>query len=260
MVIHFAAYSLVGESVIDPMKYYENNVITTIRLLNAMKKYGCKNIVFSSTAAIFGEPEKIPILEDDKKEPTNPYGQTKLEIENMLKWYDKAYGIKYVALRYFNACGAHTSGKIGEDHKPETHLIPIILQVALGKREKIQVYGTDYKTHDGTCVRDYIHVADLADAHIRAAQYLKNNKKSNVFNLGSGKGYSVKEIIDTVEKVVGINIDKVEAERRAGDPAVLIASSQKAYDELGWQPKYNLEEIIKTAWKFHKNFPEGYKE
>lgn len=260
-VIHFAAYSLVGESVQEPAKYYDNNLVSTMKLLNAMKEYGCKYIVFSSTAAVFGEPENIPIMEMDKKEPTNTYGETKLSMEKMLKWYDVAYGIKSVALRYFNAAGADIEGKIGEDHSPESHLIPIILQVALGKREAIHIYGDDYNTEDGTCIRDYIHVTDLANAHILALEYLKKNNISNVFNLGNGKGYSVKQVIDTVEQVTKKEIKRVIDARRPGDPAILIASSQKAKDELGWKPEFDsLPTIIETAWKFHSTHPNGYKE
>lgn len=258
-VVHFAAYSLVGESMEEPAKYYENNLVATMKLLNAMRKYDCNKIVFSSTAAVFGEPENIPILESDKKEPTNTYGETKLAMEKMLKWYDKAYGIKSVALRYFNAAGADRTGEIGEDHKPETHLIPIILQVALGKREKIYVFGEDYPTEDGTCLRDYIHVTDLAQAHILALQYLEKGKESNQFNLGNGKGYSVKQVIDMVEKVTGKEIKREIAQRRAGDPAVLVASAEKAKKELGWKPEYDsLETIIETAWNFYQKHPNGY--
>lgn len=260
-VIHFAAYSLVGESVQEPAKYYDNNLVSTMKLLNAMKEYNCKYIVFSSTAAVFGEPENIPIMEMDKKEPTNTYGETKLSMEKMLKWYDVAYGIKSVALRYFNAAGADIEGKIGEDHNPESHLIPIIIQVALGKREAIHIFGNDYNTEDGTSIRDYIHVTDLANAHILALEYLKKNNTSNSFNLGNGKGYSVKQVIDTVEKVTKKEIKQIIDERRTGDPAVLIANSEKARKELGWKPEYDsLYTIIETAWKFHSTHPNGYKE
>ena len=258
-VIHFAAYSLVGESVEKPEKYYENNLVSTMKLLNAMKEYGCKYIVFSSTAAVFGEPDSIPITEENTKNPTNTYGETKLAMEKMLKWYDVAYGIKSVALRYFNAAGADISGKIGEDHTPETHLIPLILNVALGKRGSIKIFGDDYPTEDGTCVRDYIHVTDLANAHILALEYLKKNNTSDSFNLGNGKGYSVKQVIDTVEKVTGIEIKKEVTPRRKGDPAILIATSEKAKNVLGWKPEYDsLETIIETAWNFHKEHPNGY--
>lgn len=257
-VIHFAAYSLVGESVKNPSKYYDNNINSTRLLLDSMVNYNCNKIVFSSSAAIFGEPDEVPITENASKKPTNTYGQTKLAMEDMLKWYDSAHGIKYIALRYFNACGADISGSIGEDHNPETHLIPIILDVAVGNREKIQIFGDTYPTKDGTCIRDYIHVTDLADAHIKALEKLKTSNTSNQYNLGNGVGYSVKEIIDTVEKVTSIEINKEIADKREGDPAILIASAKKANEELGWQPQYNLEDIIKTAWNFKKNHPNGF--
>lgn len=258
-VIDFAAFSLVGESVEKPLKYFENNVYSTLCLLQAMKEYGTKYIVFSSTAATYGEPENIPILEQDKTFPTNPYGESKLMVEKMLKWCDKAYGIKYTALRYFNAAGAHISGKIGEDHRPESHLIPIILQVALGQREKIMIYGDDYNTPDGTCVRDYIHVTDLATAHLLALQRLKNGGESKIYNLGNGKGFSVKEVIDVTRKVTGVNIEAQVDKRRPGDPAILIASSERAKKELNWNPKYDsLETIIQSAWNWHKNHENGY--
>lgn len=260
-VIHFAADSLVGESVTDPLKYYNNNVVSTLRLLTKMKEYGVKKIVFSSTAATYGEPENTPILESDRTLPTNPYGETKLSVEKALKWADNAYGIKYVSLRYFNAAGAHIGGKIGEDHRPESHLIPIILQAALGKRESIQIFGDDYSTPDGSCVRDYIHVTDLAQAHILALKRLRNGGGSSIYNLGNGKGFSVKEVIALARKVTGIAIKEVTAPRRAGDPAVLIASSEKIQKDLKWEPKYNdLSTIIETAWNWHKNHPDGYKD
>lgn len=258
-VIDFAAFSLVGESVEKPLMYFENNVYSTLCLLQAMKEYGTKYIVFSSTAATYGEPENIPILEQDKTFPTNPYGESKLIVEKMLKWCDKAYDIKYTALRYFNAAGAHVSGKIGEDHKPESHLIPIILQVALGQREKIMIYGDDYKTPDGTCVRDYVHVTDLASAHLLALQRLRNGGESKIYNLGNGKGFSVKEVIDVTRKVTGVNIKAQVDKRRPGDPAILIASSEKAKKELNWNPKFDsLETIIQSAWNWHKNHENGY--
>lgn len=260
-VIDFAAYSLVGESVTNPLKYFENNVCGTLALLKKMKQYDVKYIVFSSTAATYGEPENIPILENDKTVPTNSYGESKLIVEKMLKWFDEAYGIRYCALRYFNAAGAHISGEIGEDHNPETHLIPIILQVALGKREKISIFGNDYDTQDGTCVRDYIHVTDLADAHILALEKIKKENKSAVYNLGNGKGFSVKEVIEMTRKVTGKEITEEIAPRRAGDPSTLIASSEKVIKELQWNPKYDsLEKIIDTAWNFHKNHPNGYED
>ena len=260
-VIDFAADSLVGESVEEPIKYFENNVGSTLNLLKAMKNHGIKYIVFSSTAATYGEPQNIPILESDRTFPTNPYGETKLTVEKILKWCDRAYGIKYTALRYFNAAGAHISGKIGEDHRPETHLIPIILQVALGKRDKIMVFGDDYDTEDGSCVRDYVHVSDLASAHLLALERLQKGGESAIYNLGNGKGFSVKEVINITREVTGRQIKAEIAGRRAGDPAKLVASSEKAMKELGWKPKYNkLETIIETAWKWHLNHPNGYNE
>ena len=260
-VIDFAAFSLVGESVNEPFKYYENNVYGTLKLLEAMERAGVKKIVFSSTAATYGEPENDIIVESDKTNPTNPYGETKLTVEKMLKWADNAYGIKFVALRYFNAAGAHISGKIGEDHSPETHLIPIILQTALGQREKMFIFGDDYDTPDGTCVRDYIHVTDLADAHIKALEKLFKTNESGIYNLGNGKGFSVKEVIEKAKKVTGKDF-KVEIEaRRSGDPSTLIASSEKAIKELGWQPKFNtLDKIIETAWNWHKDHKNGYED
>lgn len=258
-VIDFAAYSLVGESMVEPLKYFNNNVYGTITLLEVMKEHNVKYIVFSSTAATYGEPENTPILEDDKTLPTNAYGESKLMVEKVLKWCDSAYGIKYTVLRYFNAAGAHLSGTIGEDHKTETHLIPLILQVALGKREKIMIFGDDYNTHDGSCIRDYIHVSDLASAHSLALERLLNGGESRIYNLGNGTGFSVKEVIDVARKVTNHPIPAEIAERRAGDPAVLIASSKKATEELNWCPKFNsLETIIETAWKWHLNHPNGY--
>jgi len=258
-VIHFAAYSLVGESVQDPLKYYNNNVVSTLKLLTKMKDYGVKKLVFSSTAATYGEPENIPILETDSTFPTNPYGETKLSVEKALKWADKAYGIKYVSLRYFNAAGAHISGKIGEDHNPESHLIPIVLQAALGKRSEVSIFGEDYDTPDGSCIRDYIHVTDLAQAHILALGKLRNSAESCIYNLGNGHGFSVKEVISIAREVTGVDIKAVTSERRPGDPAVLVASSEKIRKELNWQPKYgDLHKIIETAWNWHKNNPDGF--
>lgn len=259
--IDFAAFSLVGESVEKPLKYYENNVYGTLCLLKKMKEYGVKKIVFSSTAATYGEPENIPIKEDDKTFPTNPYGETKLAVEKMLKWCDNAYGIKYVVLRYFNVAGADVSGKIGEDHNPETHLIPLILQVPLGKRDCINIFGDDYDTKDGTCIRDYIHVTDLADAHILALNKLRRDNLSATYNLGNGEGFTVKEVIETARKVTGHPIPAKVVSRRAGDPARLVASSDKIIKELGWKPQHDtLEEIINTAWKWHMTHPNGYKD
>jgi UDP-glucose 4-epimerase len=258
-VIHFAANSLVGESVEKPLEYYDNNVIGTYHLVKKMIEHGVKKIVFSSTAATYGNPVRVPIQEDDPTVPTNPYGDTKLAIEKMLKWADGAYGLKSVSLRYFNAAGADPEGRIGEDHTPETHLIPIVLQVALGQRDKVSIYGDDYPTEDGTCIRDYIHVMDLAEAHFLALQKLNNTNESGVYNLGNGKGFSVKEVIETCRKVTKREIPVEIAPRRAGDPAVLIASSEKAKRELGWEPKYpSLEEIITHAWNWHKNNPNGF--
>ena len=258
-VIDFAAFSLVGESMVEPLQYFNNNVYGTISLLEAMREHSCKYIVFSSTAATYGEPDSIPIKEDSKTIPTNAYGESKLLVEKILKWCDSAYGIKYTALRYFNAAGAHTSGKIGEDHSPETHLIPIILDVALGNREQIMVFGDDYSTEDGTCVRDYIHVSDLASAHSLALKRLMNGGDSAIYNLGNGKGFSVKEIIDISRDVTGHPIPASIAPRRSGDPAVLIASSENAIKELGWEPKFNdIKTIIETAWIWHKSHPKGY--
>lgn len=258
-VIHFAANSLVGESMTNPLKYYDNNVNGTKVLLQSMVAHGLNKIVFSSTAATYGEPERVPILETDKTEPTNTYGETKLSMEKMFKWTDRAHGLKYVSLRYFNACGAHESGEIGEAHKPETHLIPLILQVPLGQRESISIYGDDYPTKDGTCIRDYIHVTDLAQAHILAVKYLMEGNDSNIFNLGNGIGFTVNEVIETARKVTAHPIPAVVTPRREGDPAKLIASSEKAKTILGWKPEHaDLEEIIKSAWKWHSTHPNGY--
>ncbi|QNO13407.1 UDP-glucose 4-epimerase GalE [Alkalicella caledoniensis] len=259
-VIHFAANSLVGESMDKPYEYYHNNVYGMICLLDIMKENSVDKIVFSSTAATYGEPKNIPILEDDETNPTNTYGETKLAMEKMMKWFDLAYGIKYVSLRYFNASGAHEDSDIGEAHNPETHLIPLILQVPLGKRDKIFMFGDDYSTKDGTCVRDYIHVMDLSSAHYLALKYLRKNNNSDIFNLGNGSGYSVKEVIETARKVTGHSIPAEVKPRRSGDPATLIASSRKAAQILGWKPKYSsLEKIMTDAWNWHNNNPEGYK-
>jgi UDP-glucose 4-epimerase len=259
-VIHFAANSLVGESMTNPLKYYDNNVYGAKVLLEAMVAHGINNIVFSSTAATYGEPKSVPIFETDLTEPTNAYGETKLAMEKMFKWTNKAHGIRFVSLRYFNACGAHKSGRIGEAHNPETHLIPLILQVPNGKREFVSIYGDDYDTKDGTCVRDYIHVTDLAQAHILAVEYLLNGGESNIFNLGNGVGFTVKEVIDAAKKVTQLDIPVKVVERRAGDPAKLIASSDKAKTMLGWKPEHeNIEEIIESAWKWHSEHPNGYR-
>jgi len=253
-VMHFAANSLVGESVQDPYKYYDNNVGATLTLLNTMLKHDVKNFIFSSTAATYGIPNVDMIDEDQPTNPINPYGRSKLMVEQILGDFAKAYGLHYVVLRYFNAAGAHASAEIGESHDPETHLIPIILQHLLGQREKISVFGTDYDTEDGTCIRDYIHVTDLAQAHIIALQALLSGKKDTaIYNLGNGKGFSVKDVIDTCEKVTGVKPTVEYADRRPGDPARLVASADKIYEELGWKASINLEEIIESAWKWHKS-------
>ncbi|MFA9463223.1 MAG: UDP-glucose 4-epimerase GalE [Velocimicrobium sp.] len=258
-VIHFAASSLVGESVTNPLKYYDNNLCGTKVLLDAIVSHGIDKIVFSSTAATYGEPERIPILETDRTLPTNPYGETKLSMEKMFQWVGNAHGLRFVSLRYFNACGAHVSGKIGEAHNPESHLIPLILQVPNNQRESISVFGDDYETKDGTCVRDYIHVTDLAKAHILAVEYLKKGMESNIFNLGNGVGFTVNEVIETARRVTKHPIPAVISPRRAGDPAQLIASSEKAKEVLLWEPVHNnIEEIIASAWNWHKNHPKGY--
>lgn len=260
-VIDFAAYSLVGESMSEPLKYFNNNVYGTINLLESMKEHNVKYLVFSSTAATYGEPKTIPIDENNDTLPTNAYGESKLLVEKILKWCDSAYGIKFTALRYFNAAGAHVNGRIGEDHSPETHLIPLILNVALGKRDKIMIFGDDYDTHDGTCIRDYIHVSDIASAHSLALERLIKGGESAIYNLGNGEGFSVKEVIDVARKVTSHPIPAKIAPRRSGDPAKLIASSIRAMKELNWKPKYNdLETIISTAWNWHKNHPNGYNE
>ncbi|MBB6637850.1 UDP-glucose 4-epimerase GalE [Cohnella thailandensis] len=258
-VIHFAANSLVGESMQNPGKYYHNNVYGTLCLLEAMKKANVKRIIFSSTAATYGEPEKVPIDEYDRTLPTNAYGETKLAMEKMIRWFDHAHGVKYTSLRYFNAAGAHESGKIGEDHSPETHLIPLVLQVALGQREFISVFGDDYPTEDGTCLRDYIHVSDLADAHVLALERLRKGGDSAIYNLGSGSGFSVKQVIDLSREVTGHPIPVRVEPRRAGDPAVLVASPERARKELDWNPRRaQLKDIIASAWSWHSSHPNGY--
>ena len=258
-VIHFAAYSLVGESVVEPLKYFNNNVGGMQTLLEAMDCYSVDKIVFSSTAAVYGEPKKIPIEEDDPTQPTNPYGETKLTMEKMMRWVSRANNINFVSLRYFNAAGAIEDGSIGEAHVHETHLIPLILQVPLKKRDAITIFGTDYPTADGTCIRDYIHVLDLADAHLKALKYLRAGGQSDIFNLGSGAGFSVKQMIAAAEKVTGQSIKVKSGERRAGDPAVLVASSAKARRVLNWAPKFdNVEKIIGDAWTWHRSHPNFY--
>lgn len=257
-VINFAAYSLVGESMQDPLKYYGNNVAVSQSILTAMRDHGVDKIVFSSTAATYGEPERQPIQETDATVPTNPYGATKLAIEGMLKWCDRAYGIRYAALRYFNAAGSDPEAGIGEDHNPESHLIPLVMKTALGQRPYIGIFGEDYPTPDGTCVRDYIHVRDLARAHLLALEHLEHTGESLVCNLGSGTGCSVREIIDTARRITGKEIPAKVEPRRAGDPSVLIASNKKAAEVLGWKPQRGLEEIIADAWAWHSSHPGGY--
>ena len=257
--VHFCAYSLVGESMKDPLKYFDNNVIGAIRLVQAMVKHNVKYIVFSSTAAVYGSHEEMPIKEDFQTLPTNPYGESKLFMEKIFKWSEEAYGIKYVSLRYFNVAGASEEGIIGEDHSPETHLIPIILQVPLKKRNKLTIFGDDYNTFDGTCIRDYIHVLDLADAHLKALAYLKKENKSDIFNLGSEAGYSNKQILENSRIVTHDSIPSEIGPRRPGDPDKLIASNQKAKDILKWEVKRDITDILRTAWNFHKNHPNGYK-
>lgn len=258
-VMHFAAHSLVGESMARPDIYYRNNVAGTLNLLEVMSNTGVEYLIFSSTAAVYGEPVKVPIPEEHPTIPTNPYGATKLAVEEMLRWFGQAYGLKYISLRYFNAAGADPAGDIGEDHSPETHLIPLVLKAALGLVPEIKIFGTDYPTPDGTCIRDYIHVTDLADAHVLALEKLAGGSDSAAYNLGNGSGFSVREVIKTAEEVVGKPIPVVEGERRPGDPAVLVASAEKAGRELGWRPKYSdLKTIIYTAWKWHKEHPQGF--
>ena len=258
-VIHFAAFSIVPESMKDPLKYFDNNTSGMITLLEAMNQFGIKKIVFSSTAATYGEPKQVPIHEDDPQVPTNPYGESKLAMEKIIKWADVAYGIKFVALRYFNVAGAMPDGSIGEDHHPETHLIPIILQAAAGTRDGLQIFGDDYPTKDGTNVRDYVHVVDLADAHILAMKYLSEGNDSNAFNLGSATGFSNLEILNAARKVTGQPIPAKIGPRRPGDPSTLIAASDKARTILGWQPKFDdVEQVIATAWNWHQTHPEGF--
>ena len=260
-VIHFAANSLVGENMEKPLLYFNNNVYGMQVLLEAMVRHGVDKIVFSSTAATYGEPKRVPIHEDDETCPTNTYGETKLTMEKMMKWVSRANGVRYVSLRYFNAAGALPDGSIGEDHKTETHLIPLILQVPTGRRDHITVFGDDYPTPDGTCLRDYIHVVDLADAHVLALEYLRKGGASDIFNLGNGQGFSVKEMIAAAEKATGRSIKVEIGARRAGDPAQLIASSEKARTVLGWKPQFtDVEQVIGTAWKWHESHPHGYED
>ncbi|MDJ0902357.1 MAG: UDP-glucose 4-epimerase GalE [Xenococcus sp. MO_188.B8] len=252
-VMHFAAYAYVGESVTKPAKYYRNNVVGTLTLLEAMLEAGINKFVFSSTCATYGLPETVPIKEEQSQNPINPYGVTKLMVEQILQDFSHAYDFRSVCLRYFNAAGADPEGMLGEDHNPETHLIPLVLQAASGHRDSISIFGTDYNTPDGTCIRDYIHVSDLAQAHILALKYLLDDGKTDVFNLGNGNGFSVKQVIEIARKVTGQEIKALECDRRPGDPPVLVGSGEKAQQILGWQPQYyTLEDIIAHAWQWHQ--------
>lgn len=260
-VVHFAASSIVPESMADPLKYFDNNTAGMIALLEVMLEFDVKQIVFSSTAATYGIPEENPIKETTPQNPINPYGESKLQMEHIMKWADEAYGLKWVALRYFNVAGAKADGSIGEDHPVETHLVPIILQTALGQREKIMMYGDDYNTPDGFNVRDYVHVMDLANAHVLALDYLAKGNDSNQFNLGSANGFSVKQMVEAAREATGQEIPAEVGPRRAGDPDSLVASSDKAREILGWAPKYDdVKEIIKTAWTWHQKHPNGYED
>ena len=259
VVLHFAAASQVGESMKDPLLYYENNLCATVALLRSMRRHEVGRIVFSSSAAVYGEPDAVPIPEESPKAPTNTYGETKLAMERLMHWCHVAYGLEYVSLRYFNAAGASPSGIIGEDHTPETHLIPLVLQAAQGRREKVSIFGDDYPTPDGTCIRDYIHTSDLASAHLLAARRLLAGEGSGIFNLGSEHGLSVRQIIDAARKVTGRDFPVEVAPRRAGDPAVLIASNRKAREELGWVPAHSdAESILASAWAWHSSHPDGF--
>jgi UDP-glucose 4-epimerase len=254
-VFHFAAFKAVGESVVDPQKYYKNNVVNTLNLFEVMKENGINKFIFSSSAAVFGNPQYIPIDEQHPQNPINPYGETKLIVEHIMRDYSIAYDFKYVSLRYFNACGADLDGEIGEWQGSSSNLIPLVLDAAAGLREDIKIFGTDYPTFDGTCIRDYIHVTDLADAHVLSLDYLFNGGQSNCFNLGNGKGFSVKEVVMMAKKITGIDFKVTETGRRIGDPPSLIADSKKAKEVLNWKPKYaDLETIIRSAWNWHKRF------
>jgi UDP-glucose 4-epimerase len=258
-VVHFAAYIEAGESVRDPGRYFANNTAGTLSLLRAMVACDVKQIVFSSTAAVYGEPERVPIVEDDRKHPTNAYGLSKWMVEEMLDWFHSAHGMRSVRLRYFNAAGADPNGEIGEDHRPETHVIPLILQVALGKRERIAIFGDDYDTPDGTCIRDYIHVCDLAEAHVRALNALEQGTEQEAYNVGNGSGFSVREVIDVAREVSGHPIPAIVQPRRPGDPARLVAGSERLKNELGWSPRFpDLHMIVRTAWEWFRAHPEGY--
>ena len=252
-VMHFAAHSQVGESVEQPLEYYRNNVANTITLLQSMQQAGIQHFIFSSTAAVYGEPVNTPITEDHPCSPTNPYGNTKLAVERLLHDVSNATGLSYSVLRYFNAAGADAAGNIGERHQPETHLIPLVLQVATGERQSINIFGDDYPTPDGTCLRDYVHVSDLTQAHLLALESLLNGGGNTTFNLGNNSGYSVRQVIETARQITGHPIPALMSERRAGDPAILVADSARIRAELGWQPRYeNIEDIIRSAWAWHQ--------
>ena len=258
-VMHFAAYAYVGESVTDPLKYYNNNFVATLHLLEAMMDAGVNRFIFSSTCATYGEPQTLPIVETLSQAPINPYGQTKLDVENALKAISRAHGLSFAAFRYFNAAGAATDGTIGEDHKPETHLIPLVIDAAVGKRDHIKIFGTDYPTPDGTCLRDYVHVDDLSRAHITVIEKLSTPGAQFFYNLGTGKPFSVREVIESVQRVSGKTVPVVEAERRAGDPPALYADSSKAVQELGWKVAFDtLDSIVETAWRWHSAHPDGF--
>lgn len=259
LVMHFGAYIMVGESVKNPSEYYWNNFVGVLNLLDAMRHRGLNKLIFSSTAAIFGEPQYVPIDESHPKNPTSPYGDTKLAVERLLDAYDTAYGIRSVCLRYFNAAGADPDGVLGEDHDPESHLIPAAILAAMGKTPGLSIFGTDYPTVDGTCVRDYIHVMDLAQAHLLAARHLRQGGESRKFNLGNGQGFSVRQIVDTVESISGKTIPVEEGPRRSGDPAVLVASSDRIKHDLGWEPRFpDIEQIVRDAWAWRAKHPNGY--
>jgi UDP-glucose 4-epimerase len=259
-VMHFAAYAAVGDSVRDPAKYYENNVVGCHTLLEAMRTHKVDKLIFSSSAAVYGEPATVPIPEDHPKNPTNPYGETKWVMERMLQWYGRAYGVRSISLRYFNAAGADPEGLIGEDHDPEEHLIPVALLAALGKRDKLRIFGTDWDTPDGTCIRDFVHVSDLAEAHYLALKLLRNGAGTTAYNLGNGQGFSVREVIHAVQRVIGQTVPVEPAPRRPGDPARLIASSHRAKTELAWNPRYSqLDLIIQHAWAWRRSMPNGYR-
>lgn len=259
-VMHFAAFCYVGESVTQPLKYYQNNVAATLGLLSSMLDHNIDKLIFSSTCATYGEPDKLPISESENQQPINPYGRSKLMMENILDDLDTAHDMKSVCLRYFNAAGADPEGELGEDHDPETHLLPLVLRTALGQQQKLTVFGNDYPTEDGTCIRDYIHITDLAQAHYLALRHLLARGNSKKYNLGNGSGYSILDAITTANRITGKDIEYVFADRRPGDPAVLVGSAEKAIRELGWKPEFNtLETILETAWNWHCRFPEGYK-